>query len=247
MRVIGRLDIKNEYLIKGINLEGLRKIGIAKEEALNYYKDGIDEMIYIDSVASLYSRNAIFDILQDSVRNIFVPITVGGGIKNIPDALNYFENGADKIFINTASVENPDVINKLVDYFGSANITLSVEAKEVNSNIFNAYTSSGRDDSNKEVCEWIKEATDRGVGEVLLTSVDNDGLQCGFNTKLINQVLEVSGVPIVISGGFGDLSHLEVLNNEVAGIAIGSSLHYKKITVSEIKEKLVSLGFDTRQ
>ena len=247
MRVIGRLDIKNEYLIKGINLEGLRKIGIAKEEALKYYNAGIDEMVYIDSVASLYSRNAIFNILQDSVKSIFVPLTVGGGIKDISDALNYFENGADKIFINTASIENPDVINELVDYFGSANITLSIEAKETSNNTFNAYTSSGRDDSNKEVCEWIKEATDRGVGEVFLTSVDNDGLQSGFNKVLIDQAIEASRVPIIISGGFGELSHLEVLSNEIAGVAIGSSLHYKKITIPEIKEKLLSLGFDTRQ
>ena len=112
MRIIARLDIKNEFLIKGINLEGLRKIGNAGEEAINYYEQNIDEMIYIDSVASLYSRDAIFEILKKSVKNIFVPITVGGGIKSVDDAVNYFSNGADKIFLNTVLFENKNIINR---------------------------------------------------------------------------------------------------------------------------------------
>ena len=246
MRVIARLDIKNEFLIKGINLEGLRKIGKAKEAAINYYKNNIDEMVYIDTVASLYSRDAIVDILRDSVKNIFVPITVGGGIKTLEDATNYFEHGADKIFVNTAAVSEPYIINELVKHFGKANITLSVEAKEVEKNIFNVYTSSGRDDSGKKVDEWIKEAVDRGVGEIFLTSVDNDGLQNGFNQKLIDQALSISSVPLVISGGFGKLSDLDNLNKNISGIAIGSALHYKKVSINEIKNKISELGFKVR-
>tara|TARA_B100001093_G_scaffold295489_1_gene281800 strand:+ start:8698 stop:9441 length:744 start_codon:yes stop_codon:yes gene_type:complete len=246
MRIIARLDIKNEFLIKGINLEGLRKIGKAKEEAINYYKKNIDEMVYIDTVASLYSRGAIVDILRESVKNIFVPITVGGGIKSLDDAINYFEHGADKIFINTAAVSEPRLIDELVKHFGKANITLSVEAKEVEKNIFNVYTSSGRDNSGKKVDEWIKEAIDRGVGEIFLTSVDNDGLQNGFDLKLIDYALNVSSVPIVISGGFGKLSDLDNLNQDLSGIAIGSALHYKKVSINEIKNKISELGFKVR-
>ena len=246
MRIIGRLDIKNEFLIKGINLEGLRKIGLAKEEAVKYYKNNIDEMVYLDTVASLYSRDAILDILKDSVKNIFVPITVGGGIKNLEDAINYFENGADKIFINTAAVSNPEIIDELVKHFGKANITLSIEAKEVGKNVFNAYTSSGRDNSGKKVEEWISESIDRGVGEILLTSVDNDGLQNGFNIKLIEKSIPVCSVPLIISGGFGKLAHLDILTDDISGIAIGSALHYKKISIDEIKNKISHLGFDVR-
>ena len=126
MRVIARLDIKNEFLIKGINLEGLRKIGNANEIAADYYSQGIDEMIYIDSVASLYSRDALLNILKESLLNIFVPITVGGGIIDLQDAENYFLNGADKIFVNTGAINNPYLINDLVKNYGSANISLSI-------------------------------------------------------------------------------------------------------------------------
>ena len=246
MRIIARLDIKNEFLIKGINLEGLRKIGIAKEEAIKYYQNNIDEMVYIDTVASLYSRNAMLDILKNSVKNIFVPITVGGGIKNLDDAINYFENGADKVFVNTSAVNNPLIIDELVKHFGKANITLSIEAKQIDKNIFNAYTSSGRDNSGKNVEDWIKEAIDRGVGEIFLTSVDNDGLQRGFNPQLIELSCNASTVPVVISGGFGKLEHLQILNKEISGIAIGSALHYQKISIEEIKNKISQLGFDVR-
>ena len=246
MRIIARLDIKNKYLIKGINLEGLRKIGEAKEEAINYYQNNIDEMIYIDTVASLYSRNAMLDILKDSVKNIFVPITVGGGIKNLDDAIDYFKSGADKIFVNTSAVTNPEIIDELVKHFGKANISLSVEAKQIDKNTFNAYTSSGRDNSGKNIEEWIKEAIDRGVGEIFLTSVDNDGLQNGFNLQLIELSCRISTVPVVISGGFGKLEHLESLNKEVSGIAIGSALHYKKLSIQDIKNKISELGFDVR-
>tara|TARA_B100000035_G_scaffold84000_3_gene70578 strand:- start:17516 stop:18259 length:744 start_codon:yes stop_codon:yes gene_type:complete len=246
MRIIARLDIKNEFLIKGINLEGLRKIGNAGEEAINYYEQNIDEMIYIDSVASLYSRDAIFEILKKSVKNIFVPITVGGGIKSVDDAVNYFSNGADKIFLNTAAVLKPELIDNLVEHFGKANITLSVEAKERGKNNFNVYTSSGRDDSGKNVKEWIKEAIDRGVGEIFLTSVDNDGLQKGFNEKLIETVLGITDIPLIISGGFGNLDHLNNLNNEISGIAIGSAFHYKKVSVSDVKNRLIEMGFEVR-
>ena len=246
MRIIARLDIKNEFLIKGINLEGLRKIGLANEIANDYYNQGIDEIIYIDSVASLYSRDALLELLKNSLKNIFVPITVGGGINNLSDAKSYFDNGADKIFVNTGAIQNPKLIDKLVNTYGSANICLSVEAKKISPEIFNAFYSSGRDDSGIRIENWIKEAQDRGVGEIFLTSVDNDGLQSGFNKDLINQVADYVKVPLIVSGGFGQLEDLNSLHNNISGIAIGSSFHYKKTTPLDVKKYMKNIGYDVR-
>ena len=247
MRIVSRLDIKNDYLIKGLALEGLRKLGNAKDFAKKYYQFGIDEIIYIDTVASLYSREGIFKILMETVQEVFVPITVGGGIRTVNDAYKYFDHGADKIFINTAAVENPEIIDKLVNKFGSANITLSVETiKDQEGETWGKYTTNGRDKSNKELSEWILEATERGVGEIFITSVNFDGFQQGFDYELMSHILSISNLPVVLSGGFGQIKHLENLSQKLSGIAVGSSLHYGKSEILEIKDKLKSMNFEVR-
>jgi cyclase len=247
MRIVSRLDIKNDFLIKGLALEGLRKLGGAKDFAKKYYKSGIDEMIYIDTVASLYSREGIFKILMETVQEVFVPITVGGGIRNVEDAYKYFDHGADKIFINTAAVENPEIIDKLVSKFGSANITLSIETiKDQEDKTWGVYTSNGRDKSNKELNDWVLEATERGIGEIFITSVNFDGFQKGFDIELMSNILEISNLPIVLSGGFGEINHLENLSQKLSGIAIGSSFHYGKIEILEVKDKLKSMNYEVR-
>lgn len=247
MRIVSRLDIKNDFLIKGLALEGLRKLGNANDFAKKYYKSGIDEIIYIDTVASLYSREGIFKILMDTVQEVFVPITVGGGIRNVEDAYKYFDHGADKIFINTAAVENPKIIDKLVSKFGSANITLSIETiKDQEDETWGVYTSNGRDKSNKELSDWVSEATDRGVGEIFITSVNFDGFQKGFDIELMLNILEISNLPIVLSGGFGEINHLEHLSQKLSGIAIGSSFHYGKIEIQEVKDKLKTMNYEVR-
>jgi len=247
MRIVSRLDIKNDFLIKGLALEGLRKLGNAKDFAKKYYKSGIDEIIYIDTVASLYSREGIFKILMETVQEVFVPITVGGGIRNVDDAYKYFDHGADKIFINTAAVENPGIIDKLVSKFGSANITLSIETiKDQEDETWGVYTSNGRDKSDKELSDWVLEATERGVGEIFITSVNFDGFQKGFDIELMLNILEISNLPIVLSGGFGKINHLENLSQKLSGIAIGSSFHYGKIEILEVKDKLKSMNYEVR-
>jgi cyclase len=247
MRIVSRLDIKNDFLIKGLALEGLRKLGNAKDFAKKYYKSGIDEIIYIDTVASLYSREGIFKILMETVQEVFVPITVGGGIRNVDDAYKYFDHGADKIFINTAAVETPEIIDKLVSKFGSANITLSIETiKDQEDETWGVYTSNGRDKSNKELSDWISEATDRGVGEIFITSVNFDGFQKGFDIELMLNILEISNLPIVLSGGFGEINHLENLSQKLSGIAIGSSFHYGKIEIQEVKDKFKTMNYEVR-
>ena len=247
MRIVSRLDIKNDYLIKGLALEGLRKLGNAKDFAKKYYESGIDEIIYIDTVASLYSREGIFKILLETVQEVFVPITVGGGIRSIDDAYKYFDHGADKIFVNTAAVENPRIIDELVNSFGSANISLSIETiQNQEDQTWGVYTSNGRDKSNRELTQWILEATERGVGEIFITSVNYDGFQQGFDFQLMSNIIELSNLPIILSGGFGEIEHLEKLSKKLSGIAIGSSLHYGKTNISDIKDKLKSLNFEVR-
>ena len=246
MRVISRLDIKNNTLIKGLSFEGLRKLGSPEDFAKKYFEEHIDEIMYIDSVASLYSREGLYEILTFTVKNIFVPVTVGGAIRSVADALLYFKNGADKISINTGAVENPQLINDLVKNFGSANVALSIEAKKINHNTWNVFTSTGRDDSGKEIKDWISEAIDRGVGEIAITSIDNDGYQNDFDYEMIDCAIGSASVPLIVGGGFGKLEHLDKLNKSVSGILIGSALHYEKLTLNSIKSYLKKLNFDIR-
>ena len=246
MRIISRLDIKNKTLIKGLNFEGLRQLGNAEDFARKYFEENIDEIMYIDSVASLYSRSGLHEILTFTVKNIFVPVTVSGAIKSVEDALLYLKNGADKISVNTGAVENPSLINDLVENFGSANVALSIEAKKIDENKWNVFTSTGRDNSGKDLKDWISEATDRGVGEISITSIDNDGYQNGFDYKMIELALEHTLVPLIVGGGFGRLEHLDKLDKSISGILVGSALHYKKLTISSIKEHLKKLNFEIR-
>ena len=159
MRLIARLDIKNKNLIKGINLEGLRVVGDPNKFAVKYFNEGIDEIIFMDVVASLYGRNNLLDIINLATKDIFIPITVGGGIRSIDDAKKIFLSGADKIAINTAAVNNPDLINKLSEKFGSQSIVLSIEAKKIENKKWEVFTHNGRQETGIDVLEWSKEAT----------------------------------------------------------------------------------------
>ena len=172
MRIIARLDIKNKNLIKGINLEGLKIVGEPNKFAIEYYENGIDELIFMDSVASLYGRNNLYDIINEASNNIFIPLTVGGGIRNIDDALKAFNSGADKITVNTAAVEDNNLINNLSKKFGSQSLVLSIEAKKIDKNKWEVFTNNGRQETGLNVIDWCKNAEDRGIGEILLTSVD---------------------------------------------------------------------------
>lgn len=246
MRIISRLDIKNSNLIKGLSFEGLRQLGDAEDFAKQYFEENIDEIMYIDSVASLYSREGLYEILTFTVKNIFVPVTVSGAIKNVEDALEYFKYGADKVSVNTAAVERPELIDELVKSFGSANVSLSIEAKKTDKNSWNVFTSTGRDDSKKDLKNWISEAVDRGVGEISVTSIDNDGYLNGFDYEMIECALESCSVPLIVGGGFGKLEHLDKLDKSLSGILIGSALHYKKLDINSIKTYLGNLDFEIR-
>ena len=249
MRVISRLDIKGEKLIKGIKFEGLRPIGCPIQKAKEYYNDGIDEIICIDTVASLYGRNNAVKLVKEISKNIFLPITVCGGIRTIEDASNIILSGADKIGINTAAVENPKILTILAKEFGSQSIVLSVEAKKKPSpSTWEVFVNSGREPTGIDVKLWIKKAVDLGIGSVFLTSIDNDGTKLGFDKELCKEVFDICEVPLVISGGLGKIKDLKILtdNSGINGFAVASAFHNNLLTINEIKKFLIDYNINVK-
>lgn len=248
IRVIARLDIKGPNLIKSIRFEGLRVLGNPQEFARKYYEDGIDEILYVDTVATLYERIGIHDLVQKTAQNVFIPITVAGGIRSIQDVDDLLRSGADKIAINTAAVKNPDLISQVSKRFGSQCMVLSIEACKQNDGSWEAYTDNGREHSKLDVLEWAIQAEKLGAGEILLTSVDFDGTQKGFDYDLIKLVSKNVSIPVIASGGFGDEDDFKKVVNDYSAdaVAIGSALHYEKFTVKSLKNKLKNIGLNVR-
>ena len=245
-RLIARLDIKKNKLIKGVHLEGLRIIGDPKDFAYNYYEKGIDEILLLDSVASLHGRNALHEIIDQITKNIFIPITIGGGINSLDQAKKMFDCGADKITMNTFAVQNPNLINDIASNFGSQAITISLQIKKIN-NKYNIMTFNGREICNKEIKDWIKEIEDRGAGEIMITSIDKDGTMTGFDIELLNFIKESTNLPIICSGGVASFEDIkDVFTNGSQAVAIGSALHYGKISLREIKSKLTNSNTKVR-
>ena len=241
MRLIARIDVKNEWAIKGIHLEGLRKVGDPNELALRYYRDGIDEIVFMDAVASLYDRNNLFNVIERACRNVFVPIALGGGIRSVEDVSNALNAGADKIIINTAAVRNIDVISAAAARFGSQCIVGSIEAKRVGES-WEAYIDNGREVTGLDAVSWARQLEDAGAGELLITSVDAEGTQRGFDVRLVKAIHNSTRCPVIVSGGYGKSQHLEDLLDQVvpSAVACAGMLHYEKATVCEIKSELYS-------
>lgn len=249
IRLISRLDIKGPNLIKSIHLEGLRVIGSPNEYALKYYSQGADELIYMDCVASLYGRNHLGDIIQAAAKNIFIPMTVGGGIRSVSDATEILRAGADKVAINTAAIENPDLVAEIAQRFGSQCMVLSVEAKQVSPNSWEAYTNNGREKSGLDVVEWIKKAVQLGAGEILLTSIDREGTRKGFDSQLVKAVTSSVSVPVIASGGMGKVDDLlaVVQEGEADAVAMADILHYNRATISDIRSFALNSGLKLRK
>jgi len=248
IRLIARLDIKGPNLIKSINLEGLRVIGSPNEYALRYYLQGIDELIYMDCVASLYRRNHLSEIVKASVKDIFVPITVGGGIRSIDDVTEILRAGADKVAVNTGVVANPKLITDIARRFGSQCMVLSVEAKQLNKDHWEVYTDNGRERTGLDVIEWIKRATALGAGEILLTSVDREGTRQGFDIALLKAASDEVNIPIIASGGMGMLEDLISAVNEGGSdaVAMADILHYNREEIRNIRVHAINAGLNVR-
>ena len=247
-RIIARLDIKSNKLIKGIHLEGLRVVGDPSIYAEKYYNEGIDELIFMDSVASLYGRNSLLEIVRQTSKNIFVPLTVGGGVRSIDDAIQLFRSGADKIAINTAAVKKPELLSSIASEFGSQAVVLSIEAKRKTNGSWEAFIENGREATGLDILDWIKKGVSLGAGEILLTSIDQEGTRKGFDIELIKSVSEVTTVPIIASGGMGKLSHVLDLMTKSSpeAIAIADCFHYSRIRISEIRKALLDIGVEVR-
>jgi cyclase len=247
-RLIARIDVKNEFVIKGIHLEGLRKIGNPIEIAKKYYEEGIDEILFMDAVASLYGRNNIFDIINKSCKHVFVPITIGGGIRCIEDIEIALKSGADKIAINTQAIKTPQLIKEASRIFGSQCIVGSIEAKKNNSS-WEAYINNGRDQTSIDAIEWAQTLESLGIGELLITSIDMEGTKKGFDNELINKISSKVNVPIISCGGAGNPDHISTLklkNETLSGVALASILHYNTYTISQIKNSLFESGIQVR-
>jgi len=248
IRLIARLDIKGPNLIKGINLEGLRVMGSPNEHALRYYLQGADELIYMDCVASLYGRNHLGDIIKSAAKDIFVPMTVGGGIRSVDDATQILRAGADKVAVNTAAVARPSLITEIAQRFGSQCMVLSIEAKQVGSARWEVYTDNGRERTGLDVIDWVRRGVTMGAGEVLLTSVDREGTRKGFDIDLVRAVTAKVSVPVIASGGMGKSEDLlqVVCDGGADAVAMADILHYKRAEIGEIRAVAEVAGLGVR-
>lgn len=248
IRVMARLDIKGPNLIKGVHLEGLRVVGNPIAYASTYYLEGIDEILFMDSVASLYGRNHLAEIIGLTANDVFVPITVGGGIRSAQDAKDVLKAGADKIAINSAAVARPALIKEIAEDFGSQATVLSVEAKKNEQDSWEVYTDNGREKSGLLVFDWVEEAASLGAGEILVTSVDREGTGKGFDIELMRQISTKVTVPIIASGGMGTISDIHDLTTktEISAIAVANCLHYRKVSIKEIKSQIANSGYKVR-
>tara|TARA_B110000967_G_C18834933_1_gene536136 strand:+ start:786 stop:1550 length:765 start_codon:yes stop_codon:yes gene_type:complete len=240
-RIIPRIDIKNNKLIKTIRMEGVRPIGDPVIFAKKYYEEGADEIFLIDTVASLYDRNSLFDVIKDVAKEIFVPITVAGGIRNLFDVEKILKSGADKVALNTQVHETPSLINEISENFGSQCMVLQIDAKKKKDNSWEPYVRGGRDRTFKDLIDWAKEGEDRGAGEIFLTSIDNEGTRKGLDLELHKNIKQAVTIPLVYSGGVGEISDIikakQIINFD--GIALSYLLHIKNISIKEIKEELM--------
>lgn len=248
VRLIARLDIKGPNLIKGIHLEGLRVVGDPQEYARRHYEAGADELVYMDIVASLYGRNSLTEIIKRAAKDIFIPMTVGGGVRSVDDVKQLLRAGADKVAMNTAAVLRPELISEVARRFGSQCMVLSIEAKRQGAGKWEAYTDNGRERTGKDVVEWAKKGFELGAGEILLTSVDQEGTRKGFDIDLVRSVAGAVPIPVIASGGMGNTDHLvEVIRDGRAdAVAMADVLHYNRISMKDMREAASVAGIPVR-
>ena len=247
-RIIARLDVKGPNVIKGIHLEGLRVVGEPGDLARRYYEQGIDEILYMDTVASLYGRNNILTIVEEAAREVFVPLTVGGGIRSVEDIVAALRSGADKVAINTAAVADPEFIESSAHIFGSQCIVISIEAKQRGKDSWEVLTENGRESTGRDVSQWAAEVQRRGAGEILITSVDREGTKRGFDDDLFQAVRSCVDIPVIGAGGAGSAEHViqTLSRNEIDDIACAGIFHYEICEVHGLKNAIAETGIRVR-
>ena len=248
IRIIPRLDIKGPNVVKPVHTEALRVVGNPRELAKRYYQEGADEIIYMDIVASLYQRNLDFELLKSVTDSIFIPFTVGGGIRSIHDINNALRSGADKVAINTYAIHHPGFITEAAKEFGSQCVVLSVEAKRQPGGKWEAYTDGGREHSGKDAVEWTRKGIELGAGEILLTSIDQDGTRRGFDLELIKEITSFADVPVIVYGGAGNSEQIKevILDGKADAVAAASVFHYQDFSIGELKKYLKQENINVR-
>lgn len=248
-RIIPCLDVKDGKVVKGINFVGLKEVGDPVELARQYYEQGADELVFLDITATNEERDTIAELVSKVAAEIFIPFTVGGGIRSLEDIRKILLAGADKVSLNSAAVKNPQLIKEGAEKFGSQCIVLAIDAKKRADGGWNVYTAGGRNDTGIDLLDWVSEGLCLGAGEILLTSMDADGTKQGYDLEMLQAVQKIAHVPLIASGGCGSLEDFkEVFLNDAADAALAASLfHYGELTVGQVKEALAEVGIPVRR
>jgi len=247
-RVVARLDIKGENVVRGIHLEGLRVVGKPDEMAARYSLDGVDEIIFLDIVATLYGRNNTLALVERTARNTLLPLTVGGGIRTLDDVENVLRSGGDKVAVNSAAVRRPDLISEIARGFGSQCVVAAVEAKRCGPGRWTVLIENGREATGLDAVAWARRCSELGAGEILLTSIDRDGTRTGCDLELVREVAAAVSVPVIAGGGPGKPEHVaEAINAGGAdAVALGTLLHFKLFSLADVKRALHAAGIPIR-
>ncbi len=246
-RIIPCLDVKDGRVVKGVNFVGLKDAGDPVEAAIRYNEEGADELTFLDITATHEGRKPIVDIVKKVAKEVFIPLTVGGGISELDDIYDLLNVGCDKVSVNSAAVKNPKFINEASKRFGSQCIVVAIDVKKVSKNKWNVFIKGGREDTGIDAIEWAREVVDRGAGEILLTSMDADGTKKGFDIEITKKISEMVNVPVIASGGAGKMEHFkEVFENSADAALAASIFHFKEIDILDLKKYLKDKNISVR-
>ena len=247
-RIIPCLDVRDGKVVKGINFVGIKEVGDPVELAKQYSDSGADEIVFLDITASHEGRATMLDVVRRTAEVVFVPLTVGGGIRTIDDVRDTLRAGSDKVGINSAAVRNPELINEAAKLFGRQCIVAAVDAKRVDDGSWHVVINGGRIDTGKDLLEWVQELEERGAGEILLTSMDADGTKAGYDLEMTKAVCDLVNIPVIASGGAGSVDDFaDVFAATGCDAALAASLfHYGELTIDEVKEAMRSRGIPAR-
>lgn len=247
IRLIACLDVTNGRVVKGTNFANLKDAGDPVEVARQYYLDGADEIVFLDINATHEGRNTIIDLVKKIAERVFIPLTVGGGIRTVEDIRNLLNAGADKISLNSSAVKDPEIIKKASDKFGIQCIVIAVDAKKVEKNRWNVFVNGGRIDTGIDAVIWSRKVAELGAGEILLTSMDKDGTKDGYDLELLRAVSSSVEIPVIASGGAGKIEHFsKACESGASAILVASLFHYRELTIKEVKNYLKSKSIFVR-
>ncbi|MCR4301206.1 MAG: imidazole glycerol phosphate synthase subunit HisF [Sulfuricaulis sp.] len=247
-RIIPCLDVDNGRVVKGVRFVDIRDAGDPVEVARRYDEQGADEVTFLDITASSDNRETMVHVVEAMAADVFIPLTVGGGIRQLADVRRMLNAGADKVAINTAAVARPEFVREATDHFGSQCIVIAIDAKQTGPDKWEVYTHGGRKATGLDAIDWARKMTEFGAGEILLTSMDRDGTRDGFDLRLTRAVCDTVGIPVIASGGVGNLDHLVegIIQGHADAVLAASIFHFGEFTVAQAKQRLAAAGIEVR-